>query len=315
MRYRGLMMAGLCLLLSLTSFVQADRRSDATMKRAPVEGGQLEYETRGDGEPVLLIHGGVIAASYVPVMREPALGRYRLIRYHRRGYAGSTKHEPGASFSIAKQAADAVALLRHLGIERAHIVGHSYGGVIALQLALDAPRVVHSLTLLEPAIVQFVPSGAEFGKQTMESAMARYRTGDHAGAVDAFMRVVVAPNWKSDLARTIPGGPEQAERDVRTMFEVETPALGEWEFDTQKAQTISQPILHVVGSESLAIFHEGGRVLHSWFPQQVEDLTVPGVAHGLHQMGGRYSVAVAQGIATFLRRHPIAETHKNPSLK
>ena len=305
MRGRAVFASGLCLLLSFKAFAQADRRPDVTMKRAPVEGGQLEYEVRGEGEPVLLIHGGVIAASYVPVMREPALARYRLIRYHRRGYAGSTKPEPGASVSIGKQAADAAALLRHLRIERAHIVGHSYGGVIALQLALDAPQVVHSLTLLEPAMVRFVPSGQEFGKQTMEPALARYRAGDRTGALDIFMRNAVAANWKSALARTIPGSPEQAERDVRTVFEIEGPALNEWKFDPQSARTISQPILHVVGSESLAMFQEIGKVLHSWFPQQVEDLTVPGVAHGLHQMGGQHSAAVAEGIATFLRRHPI----------
>ena len=305
MRGRAVFAGGLCLLLSFKAFAQADRRPDVTMKRAPVEGGQLEYEVRGEGEPVLLIHGSVIAASYVPVMREPALARSRLIRYHRRGYAGSTKPEPGASFSIGQQAADAAALLRHLRIERAHIVGHSYGGVIALQLALDAPQVVHSLTLLEPAIVRFIPSGERFGKQTMEPAQARYRAGEHAGALDVFMRNVVAPDWKSALARTIPGSPEQAERDVRTVFEIEGPALGEWEFDTHRARTISQPILHIVGSESLPMFHEIGKVLHSWFPQQVEDLTIPGVAHGLHQMGGPHSAAVAEGIATFLRRHPI----------
>lgn len=305
MRGWAVLASGLCLLFSFNAFAQADRRSDATMKRAPVEGGQLEYEVRGEGESVLLIHGGVIAASYVPVMREPALARFRLIRYHRRGYAGSTKFEPGASFSIGQQAADAVALLRHLGIERAHIVGHSYGGVIALQLALDSPRVVHSLTLLEPAVGRYVPSGLEFGKQTMEPAVARYRAGDHAGALDLFMRNAVAANWKSALAGTIPGSPEQAERDVRTLFETEGPALNEWEFHTQKARTVSQPILHVVGSESLPMFHDIGKVLHSWFPQQVEDLTVAGAAHGLHQMGGRHSAAVAEGIASFLRRHPI----------
>ena len=305
MRGLAIFASGLCLLLSFNAFAQADRPPDVTMKRAPVEGGQLEYEVRGEGEPVLLIHGGVIAASYVPLMREPALARYRLIRYHRRGYAGSTKPEPGASVSIGQQAADAVALLRHLRIERAHIVGHSYGGVIALQLALDAPQVVHSLTLLEPARVGFVPSGQEFGKQTMEPALARYRAGDRTGALDIFMRNVVAANWKSALARTIPGSPEQAERDVRTVFEIEGPALNEWKFDPQSARTISQPILHVVGSKSLAMFQESGKVLHSWFPQQVEDLTVLGVAHGLHQMGGQHSAAVAEGIATFLRRHPI----------
>jgi pimeloyl-ACP methyl ester carboxylesterase len=275
------------------------------MTRAAVEGGELEYQVRGDGEPVLLIHGAVIAASYAPLMAERALRNYRLIRYHRRGYAGSTKHETGASFSISDEAADALALLDHLRIERAHIVGHSYGGVIALQLALDAPKIVHSLTLLEPAIVPFVPGGEEFRTQTMDPAMARYRAGDHASAVHAFMKVVVAPNWKAELNRTIPGGPEQAERDARTIFEIEPPALADWDFDVKKAQQISQPILHVLGTESLVVFHEGGKVLHSWFPERVEDLVVPGAAHGLHQMGGRYSTAVAEGIATFLRRHPV----------
>jgi pimeloyl-ACP methyl ester carboxylesterase len=306
MRCTELVAAGLCLLPLLGAFADTTaRRSEGLMKRAPVTGGELEYEIRGNGEPVLLIHGSVIAASYVPLTGEPALANYRLIRYHRRGYAGSTKHEAGASFSIARQAADALALLRHLRIERAHIVGHSYGGVIALQLALDAPEAVHSLTLLEPALVRFVPSSEKFGQQGLQPPMARYRAGDHAGAVDAFMQVVVAPNWKADLASTIPGGPEQAERDARTNFEIETPALADWDFDAQKAQAISQPILHVLGSESLAVFHEGGKVLHSWFPQRVEDLVVPGAAHGLHQMGGRYSTTVAKGIAAFLHRHPI----------
>ena len=42
--------------------------------------------------------------------------------------------------------------MKHLGLERAHVVGHSYGGAIAVQLALEAPSLVHSLVLLEPAI-------------------------------------------------------------------------------------------------------------------------------------------------------------------
>ena len=306
MRRTELVRTGLCSLLLLAGFADtAARGSEGLLKRAPVTGGELEYEIRGNGEPVLLIHGGVIAASYVPLMGEAALANYRLIRYHRRGYAGSTKHATGASFSIRDQVADALALLKHLRIERVHIVGHSYGGAIALQLALDAPKVVHSLTLLEPAIAVFGPSAEEFGKQQIEPAMARYGAGDPAGAVNAFMQGVVAANWKAELARTIPGSPEQAERDARTLFEIEMPALGDWDFDEQKAQKISQPILHVLGSKSLAVFHEGGKVLHSWFPQRVEDLVVPGVAHGLHQMGGRYSTTVAEGIAAFLRRHPI----------
>jgi pimeloyl-ACP methyl ester carboxylesterase len=308
MRCTEAVTAGLCLLVLLGAATTMASRPEEAMKRAPVTGGELEYEIRGSGEPVLLIHGGFIAASYVPLMREPALANYRLIRYHRRGYAGSTEHRAGATFSIAEEAADALELLGHLRIERAHIVGHSYGGVIALQLAHDAPAVVQSLTLLEPPLGRFVPSGETFVKEKIEPAMALYRAGDPVGAVNAFMQGVVAPEWKAELARTIPGGPEQAEGDARTEFEVEMRSLGAWDFDAQKARTISGPILHVTGSESLAFFQEGGKVLHSWFPNQVQDLAVPGAAHGLHQMGGRYSTRVAEGLAAFLRRHPIGGT-------
>jgi pimeloyl-ACP methyl ester carboxylesterase len=55
------------------------------MENATVNGVQLEYEVRGGGEPMLLIHGASVAETFVPLMKEPALARFRLIRYHRRG--------------------------------------------------------------------------------------------------------------------------------------------------------------------------------------------------------------------------------------
>src|SRR3712207_3518701 len=122
------------------------------MERARVNGVELEYERRGTGEPVLLIHGSHIGASFVPPLAQPSLtDDYMLIRYHRRGFLGST-HAKGP-VSIKQQADDARALLEHLNVERAHVVGHSYGGPIALQLAVDAPEYVHSLALLEAALL------------------------------------------------------------------------------------------------------------------------------------------------------------------
>ena len=69
---------------------------------------------------------------------------HQLILYHRRGYAGST--HSNSPLSIAQQAADCRDLMQHLGVKRAHIVGHSYGGAIALQLALDGADAVRGLT-------------------------------------------------------------------------------------------------------------------------------------------------------------------------
>ena len=99
------------------------------MERVALDGVEIEYEVTGAGEPVLLIHGSVIAEGGKPLMSALALAdRYQVIRYHRRGYLGSSL--PGGPVSMARQAADARALLQHLGVDKAHIVGHSYGGSV-----------------------------------------------------------------------------------------------------------------------------------------------------------------------------------------
>ena len=109
------------------------------MERAVVNGVELEYEITGTGDPVLFIHGSHIADSYVAMVAQPALHeRFTLIRYHRRGYLGSAP--PHGPVSMADQAADASALLAHLNLAAAHVVGHSFGGSIALQMAIDHPE-------------------------------------------------------------------------------------------------------------------------------------------------------------------------------
>ena len=169
----------------------------------------FEYEANGAGEAVLLIHGSHIADAHAPLMREAALAeRYRLIRYHRRGFAGSARMT--GAFSIERQAQDALALLTHLGVERAHVVGHSYGGAIGLQLAIDAPSRVRSLVVLEPAIMGPDTSAAFF--EAAAPIFAAYGAGDHAKAVDLFLTAVSAPDWRSVVEHTVPGGPEQAEK-------------------------------------------------------------------------------------------------------
>lgn len=97
----------------------------AAMETAKIDGAELEYEASGTGEPVVFIHGAFIANTFRSLLAEPSLvSRYRLILYHRRGYAGSSR--VFGSVSVDQQAADCRALLLHLDVERAHIVGHSY---------------------------------------------------------------------------------------------------------------------------------------------------------------------------------------------
>jgi pimeloyl-ACP methyl ester carboxylesterase len=220
---------------------QHDRQEGEEMQKAK----GLEYEFHGEGQPILLIHGSHVAGAFLPLARETILtDRYQLIRYHRRGFAGSDPHT--GSFSIAEQAQDALALLEALGVARAHVIGHSYGAVTALQLTCEAPSVVHSLVLLEPP--KITEGTGRF--EVFEPLIAKYRSGDAHGAVDAFMALVGGPDWRAEVQCTVPGGPEQAEMDAATFFEVELPALGAWTFNADQARRLSQPVLYIVGSES-----------------------------------------------------------------
>ncbi|MGE5222284.1 MAG: alpha/beta fold hydrolase [Omnitrophica WOR_2 bacterium] len=268
------------------------------MDRLEVDGAAIEYLVQGEGEPVLLIPpAGTIDGLGIPLLAQPQLAaRYRLIHYHRRGYMGSSLGSD--PLTIARQASDAAALLRHLRVKAAHIAGHSIGGIIALQLAVDAPDLVHSLVLLEPSL-PMVPSGKAGLERLFLPIMNAYRAGDKRAAIETFCNSVFGPNWQAIVERAVPGGIEQAVRDADVTLQ-ELPAIQRWQFGPVEAARISQPILSVLGAYSSQFMKEGRLLLHSWFPQ-AEDLDVP-TTHLLQMQDPQ---AVTRGLAEFFARHPI----------
>jgi pimeloyl-ACP methyl ester carboxylesterase len=271
------------------------------MERAKVNGVELEYEVTGSGEPVLLI-SPVLADGFLPLVSEPALSeRYQLIRYHKRGWLGSTHtHLP---VTVGDHSVDAAALLDHLGIRSAHVVGHSSGADVAAQLALDEPGRVATLSLLELSIFS-LPSGAAF-LQGAGPVFEAYANGEHGEAFAMFMAAVSGLDWptcRSVLDERIPGSVEQAIKDADTFFGVELPSLAEWTFGAEQAAAIGQPVLCLLGSNTEAIWVDIAEFLRSSMPR-VEEHTIAGVGHLLHI---QQPEPVATEIAQFLSRHPIA---------
>lgn len=271
----------------------------ATMRNVSVDGINLEFEERGTGEPVVLIHGSTIKDDFLPVAHLPALHGYRLIRYHRRGYGGSTGSQ--GPISIEDQTRDCAGLIRALGIERAHVVGHSYGGVIALQLALDAPELVHSLVLMEPALILVVPSGQAMMQQ-MTPVMEMYQRGETAQAAAMFIQAISRPSAQQIIDDVIPGGYEDALTMADMFFATEMPALGAWSFDKQRvAARVKQPVLYVIGGETAPVFTEVQQLLAEALPQMVST-TIAGATHLLDIEKPGPS---ADAIAGFVRAHPM----------
>ena len=115
------------------------------MSTAKVGTNELYYETHGDGDPLLLIMG-LAADSTAWLFQIPEFARhYRTITFDNRGVGRSSK--PPGPYTIHEMADDAAGLMDALGVERAHVVGVSMGGMIAQELALRHPARVRGLVL------------------------------------------------------------------------------------------------------------------------------------------------------------------------
>ncbi|HKA69085.1 MAG TPA: alpha/beta hydrolase [Actinomycetes bacterium] len=258
----------------------------------------LEVDVRGSGEPVVLIQTALMADEFEPIASRPELrDEYRIVLYHRRGYAGSSPvHGRG---SIPRDAVDCRRLLAELGIGRAHVVGLSYSGAVALQLAADAPDQVHSVCLIEPPPVH-IPSAGEF-LAANEQLIDDHRRHGPVAALDRFLIRVIGPDWRPDIERHFPDGAAQVEHDADTFFATDLPALLDWRFSSQDARRITQPVLYLGGTASGPWFAQVRQLILAWLPQ-AQDVMIAGADHSLALT---HAPQVATEIAAFLQRHGI----------
>ena len=274
------------------------------VRRLEVGGDVIEYEDRGAGEPILLVHGGVFADWFVPVLRSGALDGFRVVRLRRAGYAEGS--EPTTPRSFADHARHCGLVLDALGLARAHVCGHSSGALVGLQLALDRPEVVHSLVLLEPA-----PGGALGGPvdpaaaDLIGGAMAAWAAGDPTTGVDRFLTAVGRPDYREVLQQAL--GPEGYARAVResAAFPPEVAAVWAWPFGPAEAGRLGGPMLIVEGGRTaeVAVFRPDSVARLVALVPHAHVRVLPGVSH---LMPLENPAGVGALIADFARAHPMA---------
>ncbi|WP_280305773.1 alpha/beta fold hydrolase [Nocardia neocaledoniensis] len=232
----------------------------------------LEVIVGGTGPPLVLIQTGLLAEECAPLA--DALARdFTTIRYHRRGYAGSDPVTgPG---SISRDARDCAALLTALDIDSAHVLGLSYSGAVALQLAADLPERVRSLILIEPPPVQL----AEFRSACAE-LQREYAAAGADAALAHLMEIVSGPDWRAVLDRQLPGATAQATADAPTFFTTDLSALLTWTFTATDATRVQAPVLYLGGTASGPWFAEIEDLITTWFPH-ARSVLLPDADHGL----------------------------------
>ena len=171
------------LLLSLV--IPSSAISAPLPKQAEVNGVVLLYEEEGSGDAIVFVHGGLSGpAVWEPVMA--ATGKkYRSISYTQRYYGSAAWPDDGKNFSVATHAEDLAKLIESLNAGPVHLVGWSYGGVVAMTAALKNPSAVRSLVLYEPGLLSVLPEDSPEGKVAREDrakfigpARAAAKTGD-----------------------------------------------------------------------------------------------------------------------------------------
>src|SRR3990172_4684489 len=153
--------------------------------RAP--GFRMQYEMQGEGDPLLLINGlGSDRSEWL--FQLPAFGRlFRVVAFDNRGTGGS--EAPPGPYSTSQMADDAAALLTHLEIGRAHVLGVSLGGMIAQEVALRHPETTRKKR-------SAVGSPSSTRKSTGAGTRRRSRRSSEEGWKNRFPRRGTPRSWR-----------------------------------------------------------------------------------------------------------------------
>jgi pimeloyl-ACP methyl ester carboxylesterase len=118
---------------------------------ADVNGVHMYYELHGDGSPLVLLHGGMMTIELNFATLLPTLAAsHTVIGVELQGHGRTA--DVDRRITPAALAADVVGLLDHLGVERAHVLGHSMGGAVALELAVNHPHRVRSVVPISASV-------------------------------------------------------------------------------------------------------------------------------------------------------------------
>ena len=150
----------------------------------------LAVHESGEGEPVLLVHSGGFSARQWRKLANSLSATHRVLAPDLLGYGASSPWPLGTPFELRQELAALEALLDVAGAP-AHLVGHSYGGLLALKLAVSRPASVRSLALFEPVAFAVLdePSDAEERASVLD-VQNEYRA-DAKGADDVWLRQFV----------------------------------------------------------------------------------------------------------------------------
>jgi 3-oxoadipate enol-lactonase len=258
-----------------------------------VDGASLQYEVVGTGPAVVLIHGFSLDMRMWDPQLPDLAAAFRVVRYDCRGFGASGPLDPAIPYT---HAADLVALLDHLSIDQAALVGLSFGGHVALSAALLAPERVRALVLLDSLL-----EGAPWDEESKEglAELGRQLT---AGGVPAGREAWLAhplfaaarqqPLVRARLAEMVADYPGQH-------WLGQDPHLRDSAAPIDLLEQLTMPALVVAGEQDVPGFRDMTDVLAQRLPA-AELVLIPDAGHMVNM---EQPAVVNPLLVRFLRAH------------
>ena len=216
----GFVVAQFLLTGGVTQFAHSQNRAPIEKKIGSymdIAGSKIYYEQCGAGPVVVLLHDGLLHSNTWDGAWDALCKRYHTVRYDRRGYGRSTA--ANARYSPVD---DLYALLKHLNVPRAVIVGNSSGGGLAIDFTLTYPEMVEGLFLIGP-VVQGMDTSEHFDERVKKN-MAPLERNDLKATVENWSKDVYIVAAGHDAARkTIYSSLMESPQDLTHSFQFEIP--------------------------------------------------------------------------------------------
>ncbi|MGQ9573218.1 MAG: alpha/beta fold hydrolase [Dehalococcoidia bacterium] len=250
------------------------------MPIAKINGIGLYYEVHGEGFPIVFAHGYTGSHADWASQVSALSGKFRVVTMDHRGHGKSQAPSSASDYSVAIMAEDIYRLLQHLAIDTCCLVGHSMGGFMALQLALDHPAAVSALVLVDTSSGEFerVPGYDELRAKLDELARTQ-------GMDVAFQYNAEHNPW---MRERFEKHPELREISRQKMLQTSVDgyvhcaqAIANWPPVTARLSEIRVPTLIFLGDEDTPFIRPSQTMKEAIAGAKL--VVVPGAGHSPHE--------------------------------
>ena len=257
------------------------------------EENQLYYKEAGTGEAILFIHGGQEDYRVFMPQIDPLKDDYRVITYSRRyNYPNPNSYQKGDTYNPFTEAKDLESLIDNLSINSLHLVGHSYGGLIAMAYTDKNPGMVKSLTLSEPPLLR-LPGCESWYQVAQEDLIGNVATAFKTNDTTLVMKALFEFFVGADIQDQVP--PEILQSLKANLTEMEALVNSDNPFPDLNAN-LKPPVMLLTSGNTMPMLNCTNEVLVKKIPQakhvHIEDAT--------HDMWMTHPIILSQYLKDFI---------------